>query len=127
MDPKTENLAWFGVSVFHQLHCLSAIRETIRELKTGQLAGAWGGPDHLEHCIDYIRQGLMCNADTTIEPPLYVKDGFGSDGPITGEGIQHQCRDWEAVREFGMSNGALKSFNWTTPESDRQTRWELNF
>ena len=106
-DAEDEDVAWFGVSVFHQLHCLRALRDTVRELKTGQPAREWGGPDHLEHCLDYIRQGLMCSADTTIEWPVFVKGGFGSDGPITGEGIAHQCRDWNAVREFGMKTGEL--------------------
>lgn len=49
----------------------------------------------------------MCSADTTIEWPVFVKDEFGNDGPITGEGIVHQCRDWNAVRAFGMSSGEL--------------------
>ncbi|KAH9210830.1 hypothetical protein DL95DRAFT_465440 [Leptodontidium sp. 2 PMI_412] len=49
-DIKDEDVAWFGVSVFHQLHCLRALRDTVRQLKTGQPAREWGGPDHLEHC-----------------------------------------------------------------------------
>lgn len=102
-------MAWFGISVFHQLHCLSAIRDTLRSLKTDQPARIWGGSNHLEHCLDYIRQGLMCAADTTIEWPTFVKTGFQDDGPITGEGIAHQCRDWDAVLKFGMKHGALKS------------------
>ncbi|XMA08228.1 hypothetical protein WAI453_001019 [Rhynchosporium graminicola] len=106
-DKNDENVAWFGVAVFHQLHCLRALRDTVRQLKTGQPARDWGGPDHLEHCLDYIRQGLMCSADTTIEWPVFVKNESGKDGPITGEGIEHQCRDWNAVRAFGMRSGEL--------------------
>lgn len=51
----------------------------------------------------------MCAADTTIEWPAFVKTGFIDDGPITGEGIAHQCRDWDTVLKFGIENGALKS------------------
>ncbi|KAE8440346.1 hypothetical protein EG329_008455 [Mollisiaceae sp. DMI_Dod_QoI] len=94
-DPDNADMAWFGISVFHQLHCLSASRDTLRSLKTDQPARIWGG--------------LMCAADTTIEWPTFVKTGFQDDGPITGEGIAHQCRDWDAVLAFGMQHGALKS------------------
>jgi hypothetical protein len=38
VDAEDENVAWFGVSVFHQLHCPRALRDTVRELKTGQPA-----------------------------------------------------------------------------------------
>lgn len=99
VDAENPNKAWYGISIFHQLHCLTAIRDTLRAVKTDQPARAWGGPDHLEHCLDYLRQGLMCAADTTIEWPLFVNHGFKDDGPITGEGIAHQCRDvWNFPR-----------------------------
>jgi hypothetical protein len=52
-----------------------------------------------------IRQGIMCSADTTLEWPLYVKEGFGSDGPITGEGITHECKNWDSVMNFAETNG----------------------
>ena len=54
----------------------------------------------------------MCAADTTLEWPLYTREGFGSDGPITGEKIPHVCRDWDAIKEFGIANGELKHFDW---------------
>lgn len=50
---------------------------------------------HLMHCWDYLRQGIMCNADTTLEwitPP----DESGS----TGWGYQHTCRNFQQVFEW---------------------------
>ena len=59
-----------------------------------------GGSNHLELCLDYIRQGIMCLADTTIEWPPFVKSAFQTDGTIAVEGIERQCRDREAMGKF---------------------------
>ncbi|KAI9641745.1 hypothetical protein NHQ30_009601 [Ciborinia camelliae] len=37
-------------------------------------------PPHIRHCIDLLRQSLMCNADTTLEltePDVNGVHGFG--------------------------------------------------
>lgn len=49
-------------------------------------------PAHVRHCIDYLRQSLMCHGDATVE----VKP-VGVNG-VRGFGIEHQCRDWERLR-----------------------------
>lgn len=45
-------------------------------------------PPHIQHCIDLIRQALMCQADTTVE----VKDK--EIGGVTGFGTTHVCHNW---------------------------------
>ncbi|KAJ3029528.1 hypothetical protein HDV00_009553, partial [Rhizophlyctis rosea] len=56
----------YMMSVFHQLHCLSYLVEHFQ--------AGYGGTaledevaHHAVHCFDYIRQSLMCNADTSLE------------------------------------------------------------
>lgn len=44
--------------------------------------------EHLQHCIDILRQALMCQPDLTIE----IQDD--DLGGVTGFGIEHQCVDW---------------------------------
>lgn len=47
--------------------------------------------EHLNHCWDYLRQTIMCNADVTLEWRKYGE-------PVgTGWGYQHQCKDWDAI------------------------------
>ena len=48
-------------------------------------------PAHIRHCIDLIRQSLMCNADTTIE----VKDE--EINGVRGFGTLHQCKNWRGL------------------------------
>lgn len=47
--------------------------------------------EHLNHCWEYLRQGLMCNADVTLEWHKYGEHAG------TGWGYQHQCKDWDAI------------------------------
>ena len=51
---------------------------------------------HLEHCMDRLRQVLMCHGDLT-PSPLYRWDGFNLAFGRTGE---HTCRKWEPIREW---------------------------
>jgi Mycotoxin biosynthesis protein UstYa len=55
----------YGISMFHQLHCLAMIRTSVQEVRgrsasTGTIKDRYGdgGMDvaHLLHCLDYIRQ-----------------------------------------------------------------------
>jgi hypothetical protein len=48
--------------------------------------------DHVYHCFDYIRQGLMCNADLTVEWPREEENG--ERVAVDGWGVEHQCKDW---------------------------------
>ena len=60
--------------------------------------------DHLEHCFDYLRQGIMCAGDLTLESARVEKDG--SRIQVDGWGIAHQCRDWNAIKTFAIEHRA---------------------
>ena len=46
---------------------------------------------HIRHCIDLLRNALMCQADTTVE---VKNDALGG---VTGFGTEHRCVDWERL------------------------------
>ncbi|KAK1639169.1 hypothetical protein BDP81DRAFT_480078 [Colletotrichum phormii] len=88
-------------SVFHQLHCLystmDAYYELIDRLNKNEAGKrelptdpGWNS-EHLNHCWDYLRQTIMCNADVTLEWRKY------NEQVGTGWGYQHQCKDWDAI------------------------------
>lgn len=57
------------------------------------------GP-HIEHCFDFLRQGLMCNADLALEP-FVASDGVTRITKGTsGWGTMHQCRSWDKLLEW---------------------------
>lgn len=49
-------------------------------------------PPLVRHCIDLLRQSLMCNADVTVEE----KD---EKGGVLGFGTTHECVNWTAFIE----------------------------
>ena len=51
-------------------------------------------PPHIRHCLDYLRQSLMCCMDTTAE----TKER-GSNG-VKGFGTEHNCKDWEQLMQW---------------------------
>ncbi|KAI8944220.1 hypothetical protein F4801DRAFT_585663 [Xylaria longipes] len=90
-------------SVYHQLHCLNGLR---RGYSANQLAASRGEKlldenlpadlrtSHMRHCIDLIRQGLMCSGDITLEVVDPDIDG------VHGFGTEHVCVDWEQLTQW---------------------------
>ncbi|KAL0955796.1 hypothetical protein HGRIS_002006 [Hohenbuehelia grisea] len=96
LRPEGKGFAFLGdayfpydVTMWHQLHCLNHIRTVINNGDDGS--------DHTEHCFHYLRQGILCAADTTLEP------GGTRFRTATGEirapmlNVTHTCRDWRQV------------------------------
>lgn len=50
--------------------------------------------NHIKHCLDLLRQSLMCNADTTLQP--YSPDFQG----VTPWGYPRMCKDYEQIVRF---------------------------
>jgi len=122
----------FAVSMYHQLHCLNAMRHALVQAR--EVAGLhFYDPEsstdpvngnatmhmhgkrarklhpetplqafsHADHCFNYLRQAILCAADTTIEAsqPKVRPDGKNDSG-ASGFGMTHTCRDWTQVREY---------------------------
>ncbi|TDZ13354.1 hypothetical protein C8035_v004414 [Colletotrichum spinosum] len=68
------------------------LRELIWDAEKGEAEHWQFG--HASHCIDYLRQSLMCHGDLT---PIYM---LWSDEHQTYMGVQEnimQCRSWDAI------------------------------
>ena len=97
----------YMMTVFHQLHCLSYLAEHYQQ--------GYGGVEltkevahHTAHCFNYLRQGIMCSADTTLE-------GKTDEGP--GEGSEHECADYHALLKWANDNSAMKWRPFLPPEA----------
>jgi len=84
----------YFVAVFHQLHCLSVVRAALFHYhEHKEQTVEWS---HMIHCVDSIRQALMCSADDTL---LY-----SNDSQTYGDGQLHVCRDWRALVKWTEDN-----------------------
>ncbi|KAE9982320.1 hypothetical protein EG328_010980 [Venturia inaequalis] len=84
----------FQVDMFHQLHCLERIRSDLLSAKwLYQLNPNRTDQDpsskHTLHCVDYLRQAVMCNGDLTLVS-TGVDLEFDHSPP-------RKCRDFGAV------------------------------
>ena len=51
-------------------------------------------PHHVRHCFDYLRQAVICAADTNLEPVDFELGGS------TGFGFPRICRDFDEVKKW---------------------------
>ncbi|KAI1408817.1 hypothetical protein F5Y13DRAFT_194066 [Hypoxylon sp. FL1857] len=91
-------------SMTHQLHCLYAIAEAYSALTSDVSRVPRETPWHLNHCFDYLRQGIMCCGDVALEgEQTTFPEGFdGSDG----WDAKHVCKNYDEVYEYLEKNRA---------------------
>ncbi|KAK1565918.1 uncharacterized protein LY79DRAFT_573128 [Colletotrichum navitas] len=108
-NPASGTVVTRGIDMFHKMHCLISLRAEFTALVIGDPArrSTWRAQDaeagadllHLGHCFDFLRQGILCAADSTLEA---MGPGFTE---TTGEGVVHQCRDWKKLMAYaGLPN-----------------------
>lgn len=68
-----------------------------------------GNPTHLKHCFDYLRQGIMCAGDTTLEWSARASNGTKLNG-VDGWGITHECVNYELLKEWTDRNRGSDGF-----------------
>ncbi|KAG2091825.1 uncharacterized protein F5147DRAFT_722904 [Suillus discolor] len=87
----------FSISMFHQLRCLDILRDDI--------VGADSNAALSRHCLNYLRQMIMCRSDAQLENIL-----LGSkDSPFPQFFVQpgpYVCSDWNFVLEEVKKNQA---------------------
>ncbi|KAJ5684070.1 uncharacterized protein N7477_000415 [Penicillium maclennaniae] len=82
-----------SLAVFHQLHCLNAIRMSLWNTSLMRGDEDETSMRHLDHCVDIIRQAIMCHSDIS----LFVWARDPRDGKAKGiSSVTHTCRDFNA-------------------------------
>lgn len=93
----------FGVSAYHQLHCINGLRFSYLAARDGltttpeERKSAMG---HGHHCFNLLRQSILCKADLTLIPAgKHNSSEVPESAPTT-----HRCRDWAQLRRFVIDN-----------------------
>lgn len=96
-----------GIEAFHQLHCLNALRKGLVTNYDYYWGARYGFTPpavftrHLNHCVDILRQHLMCHADL---------EGFVFNWretqvkPYADFDIKKKCIDFNYLLEFAESH-----------------------
>ena len=99
----------------HHLHCLNVLRQGshfdypyYREigLKTGQ--GVFADTEelvrlHYSHCLEMLRQRLLCTADTNVCGQVWVK-GYG---PLVFANVDRKCRNYDEITQWASDHQIL--------------------
>lgn len=109
----------------HLLHCLEALWEDHHYQRRPELFPLLKQkltelPDimehHFEHCVDVLRQQLMCNANSGVVTFRWVE---GISGPYPEFSSKHVCRDYESLLDWSetrkASHDGLYGHDWKPP------------
>ncbi|KAF2451771.1 hypothetical protein P171DRAFT_438445 [Karstenula rhodostoma CBS 690.94] len=129
LDPEISEYVLL-LNVFHNLHCLDRLRQTIwyfhepqfnitsnpYTMYNGNITAALRDRGasfmdivHADHCIEMLRQSAMCESDVT--PIVYQYSE--KTGKSTGRtGVIHQCRDFGKVQEWAKERVATVPDVW---------------
>jgi hypothetical protein len=104
-DPEVGYLV--GVDVYHALHCVDEIRKALDRDHYYNKQTKHGFPDraHRDHCLDHLRQQLMCHADLTPIPVIWYEAHGRS---FVQSDVIHTCRNWDMIQDFKNSRAAKK-------------------
>ncbi|EJF62014.1 hypothetical protein BD309DRAFT_972172 [Dichomitus squalens] len=83
----------FMVSMFHQLRCLDVMRDQLTKTR------AQREEQPARHCMNYIRQMILCRGDTNLDPYQYPSNIH----PVEPHPVR-RCLDWRAVYEAVEEN-----------------------
>ncbi|KAK8109462.1 hypothetical protein PG999_007599 [Apiospora kogelbergensis] len=83
----------YQVSMFHTLHCLETLRLALDGTARDQGITEDLSQTHAPHCIDWIRQEVMCSADIALNSVL---DEYRTP---------HQCRDFDRIMQWTETHG----------------------
>ncbi|KAH7904333.1 hypothetical protein BJ138DRAFT_1166726 [Hygrophoropsis aurantiaca] len=86
----------------HQMHCLNMLRkaswmEYYRPIEPSFQDTPEVVRMHLDHCVEMLRQNVMCSADVTMITWDWVKD---HTSPYPNFNNRHQCRNFEKILDW---------------------------
>ncbi|KZS87708.1 hypothetical protein SISNIDRAFT_535241 [Sistotremastrum niveocremeum HHB9708] len=113
--PGDEDHYVVALDVFHQLHCLNVIRKALSPqryqppnnvlIDTGDGLIAF---DHVDHCVNSIRESLMCNADISVN--VWQWDAKRKRS-IPRLDVLHTCKNWEGIAGWAHENNLTAGLN----------------
>ena len=90
-----------SISVYHQIFCLGTLRKLY-------MNPGWEDDikkqDRAHHCLNVLRQAVLCNGDTTLEPSHLELHSDGKEvAAASGMDVLHVCRNWEELKTLSLS------------------------
>ncbi|KAL0938094.1 uncharacterized protein CTRU02_207825 [Colletotrichum truncatum] len=91
---------FFTTSMTHQLHCIFMMGKIFSGLTSNNMDKVPSDyVTHYYHCVDYLRQAVMCSGDLALEP--HAETDSDDNGPEDGSwNGQHVCKDYGQMMKY---------------------------
>ncbi|MCJ1314644.1 hypothetical protein MMC25_008326 [Agyrium rufum] len=89
--PWDDSKGLYFLKAFHLVHCLKVMRKAFVDHQRGNPPLI--NPEHVHHCLDALRQDVMCMADDTPMPTILEPDSIGN-------GQARMCKSWDKLIEW---------------------------
>ncbi|KAF2149149.1 hypothetical protein K461DRAFT_316047 [Myriangium duriaei CBS 260.36] len=105
--PWDKSKGMYQLAASHAMHCVLVLRKHVNQLQDGIAAEhqSYSYP-HILHCLDALRETVMCDADPQPLEFSYVDDGTGGRRTLLGASTTRSCRSWEDMLDWANSNSA---------------------
>ncbi|KAJ5772116.1 hypothetical protein N7520_002645 [Penicillium odoratum] len=111
-----------GMHIFHELHCLNKLRKASHpdyyNDYDGESYDYWR--QHLDHCIDSLRQTLMCNGDISLVTVDWIE---ARNRTVPDLDNLHTCRNFSKLQEWALRHNAEEHPNNHPTEDQRKEAW----
>ncbi|KAI0386457.1 hypothetical protein F5Y04DRAFT_122839 [Hypomontagnella monticulosa] len=104
---------YLGVmGVYHHLHCLNNLRRLVHwdyyesRVADAEETGPFG-KGHSDHCINAIRQALMCHANTEIHTGQWVYDPLRPQASKLGSHSPTTCVKWDSLNNWARNRALV--------------------
>ncbi|KAI1807925.1 hypothetical protein F4811DRAFT_503743 [Daldinia bambusicola] len=105
-DPRDGKPGYrIALEVFHQLHCLNLLRKNVYREYYPPLGGDTSAEmedptGHLDHCIEALRQFVMCQGDVGV----ISFDVLGENELWPNYSTARTCRNFNSIRQWGVDH-----------------------
>ncbi|KAF1734601.1 hypothetical protein CRV24_006143 [Beauveria bassiana] len=88
-----------SLDVYHQLHCLRYVKRYLHRDYYNMTEKNLG--QHIDHCLDSLRQYVMCNADVVLQTFDWLPNFHR---PWPNFRIVHECANWDAIQDWATEH-----------------------
>ncbi|KAK4090436.1 hypothetical protein Purlil1_5108 [Purpureocillium lilacinum] len=89
------------LDVFHTLHCVNKIRKSYYSDYYHDPNPLADQQEHFDHCIDLLRQVVMCHGDVSLHTYQWKED---YRWPWPSMQTEHQCRNWDKLMDWSKEH-----------------------
>ncbi|KAJ6595561.1 hypothetical protein DFH09DRAFT_1357509 [Mycena vulgaris] len=98
------------LDVFHTLHCLNKVRMALDpdyysdwriSTTNNWIPSQKNATEHVSHCVNWIRQSVMCAGDTSVIVWQWEKSMNAS---IVKGNVAHTCRKFDRLQDWGKEH-----------------------